>query len=287
MTQVANETTAIVRSGDVDLFLRHFGQPGRTPALLLGGANYYDSADWVRVASALAGDLEVVTYDYRGYGLSSRSPRQDYSTDAHLGDVTALLDHLGWEQVVLVGHSRGGSLALQYAHLFPGRVAGVALVDFSPGQRTGRAGLEPLSVGADGPIYASLEEAHAATSRNPRELESELGRARVETIFAKRDGGYVNVRRDPAYQHAGPIDQPGWVTSIPRIDLWDALERIARTVPALVVRGLQSRSYDEDALARLRTDLPQVQIADVDSGHDVPGTAPDELVKVLRGFLTG
>lgn len=223
MTATAPQTTASVLSGDVELFYRRFGEPGATPVLILHGANYYDSRDWVNIAAELSSDREVVGYDFRGYGLSSWSAGQDYSLDAHLLDMTNLLDHLGWRHVSFVGHSRGGSFALRFAHEHPERVAGLALIDFSPGQTPGRSRFEPLRIGPWGAVYESLERAHAATSRNPGELETEAGRARVESIFGRRDGGWVNVRRDPAFQNDRPNDRPDWRSALQPLDLWDAL----------------------------------------------------------------
>src|SRR5262249_34870153 len=48
-----------VNSGDVSIFYRAFGARGRTPILLMHGANYFDSYDWIGVAEALASDREV------------------------------------------------------------------------------------------------------------------------------------------------------------------------------------------------------------------------------------
>ena len=62
------ERNGRVTSGDVSLFYRAFGARGATPILLMHGANYYDSYDWVAVAQKLATDREVATYDKRGFG---------------------------------------------------------------------------------------------------------------------------------------------------------------------------------------------------------------------------
>jgi pimeloyl-ACP methyl ester carboxylesterase len=287
MTATAHQTVGSALSGDIELFYRRFGEPGATPVLILHGANYYDSRDWVDVARDLGSDRAVVTYDFRGYGLSSWSLSQDYSLDAHLRDITNLLDHLGWARAIFVGHSRGGSFALRFAHEHPERVAGLALIDFSPGQTPGRSRSrsERLRVGPWGVVYESLEQAHAATSRNPGELETEAGRARVESIFGPRDGGWVNVRRDPAFQNERPNDRPEWRSELQPLDLWDALDALVRHAPVLVVRASRSASYDESALRQLRTDFAPVQVVELESGHDVPGTAPVELVAAVRSFL--
>ena len=287
MTTTANSPVlGTVRTGDVELFYRCFGTPCETPLLILHGANYYDSHDWVHVAAGLASDREVCAFDSRGYGQSSWSPHQDYSPDAHLADIQALLDHLGWERALLIGHSRGGSLALRFAHTHPRRVAGLVLVDFSPGQTPGRSRLQPPRIGPWGAVYESLEQAHAATSRNPDELSSVDGRRRLESIFGQCDGGWVNTRRDPAFQNDRPKDRPEWSSVLLPLDLWDALAVLGeRELPALVIRATRSSSYDEAALLRLRTDFGDVDIVEVDSGHDVPGAAPAELVSAVRAFL--
>src|SRR5712691_9501134 len=80
-----------VNSGDVSIFYRAFGTPGRAPILLMHGSNYYDSYDWIGVASALATDRLVVTPDRRGWGETTWSPSKDYSRDALVDDMLAVM----------------------------------------------------------------------------------------------------------------------------------------------------------------------------------------------------
>jgi pimeloyl-ACP methyl ester carboxylesterase len=85
----ASERSGVIRSGDVDLFFRLFGEErtGGAPIVILHGSNYFDSEDWIDVAAALATDRPVVTFDHRGFGRSGWSEHKDYSLDAVLGDV--------------------------------------------------------------------------------------------------------------------------------------------------------------------------------------------------------
>ena len=53
---VSDQRTGTVASGDVTLFIRHFGTPGGAPILIFHGAQYYDSADWVDVGGVLSGE---------------------------------------------------------------------------------------------------------------------------------------------------------------------------------------------------------------------------------------
>jgi pimeloyl-ACP methyl ester carboxylesterase len=66
-----------VNSGDVSIFYRAFGTRAATPILLMHGANYFDSYDWIGVGEALATDREVASFDKRGFGESGWSPSKD------------------------------------------------------------------------------------------------------------------------------------------------------------------------------------------------------------------
>jgi pimeloyl-ACP methyl ester carboxylesterase len=50
------------------------------------------------------------------------------SLGSHAATLRDLLDHLGVEQVTLVGHSLGGGIAMQFCYLFPDRVERLVLV---------------------------------------------------------------------------------------------------------------------------------------------------------------
>ena len=285
MSTPAAETGTVV-SGDVSLWYRRFGAQGGLPAVILHGANYYDSRDWVQVASSLAADRPVCVYDARGFGLSGWSPSGDYSTMAQLSDLSAVLDHLDWKQAIVVGHSRGGGIALRYCGHAPSRVAGIVLVDFSPGRPPRRApGGEPQA-GSHGPTYPSLEAAHADMSRNPDELATETGRVRVESFLGQRAGGWVNIRRDPASQPGRGDRAAASVSVPPEPDLWEVLaQTLRRGALCQVIRATRSRSYDEATLARMAAEFPAVRVVAIDAGHDVVGTAYAALVECLSTLL--
>ena len=84
---------------------------------------------WDGVASRLAGaGLRVVALDLRGHGASDQ-PGSGYDFASVGQDLAAALGGLGLERPVLVGHSWGANVALQFAADRPGTVAGLVLVD--------------------------------------------------------------------------------------------------------------------------------------------------------------
>ena len=113
---------------------------GAGPPLLLSHGYGATSAMFSQNLAALGAGNEVITWDIRGHG-GSESPGDSacYSAAAALADMAALLDELGHERAVLGGHSLGGYLSLDFALSFPGRVAGLVLIDTGPGFRNDEA----------------------------------------------------------------------------------------------------------------------------------------------------
>ena len=287
MTSPAHQT-ATVASGDVTLFYRRFGAPGRTPIVILHGANYYDSADWIDVAARLASDREIAAFDARGYGRSTWSPSKDYSINANLGDVLAVLDDLLWDKAIVMGASRGGAFGLAFAGQFPGRTAGYIAVDFVPDIAIRHPG-SPIqltqTIGNTPRVHASVEDALKATSRDKNAPPGSPERRRFEEVLKKVEGGYILGQRDPDFWNPIPTAPGRWPTNLTfQIDLWQELAKVK--VPVLFIKAMASASgHDPGALDRIRREFPQAQVTQVDGGHDVAAGQPDQLIDRVRTFL--
>lgn len=83
---------------------------------------------WDCLASALSPRHKIIAMDLRGRGLSDKPPT-GYAIDHHCKDVLALMDDLGLERPVLMGHSLGAFISLVFAAQYPDRVGRLILVD--------------------------------------------------------------------------------------------------------------------------------------------------------------
>ena len=117
--------------GDVTLYYEVHGIASGMPLFVLNGGPAYDhsylevSAVW----SELARRRPVVFYDQRGNGRSSRlTEGQPCRLAEQLTDLDALQQHLGFEQIDLLGHSFGGNLAMAYTARYPQQVHKLILV---------------------------------------------------------------------------------------------------------------------------------------------------------------
>lgn len=108
----------------VDLFYEDFGQG--IPVMLVHGYPL-DHTCWYPVVEGLKNEARFILPDLRGFG---QSPEANEILTMRLlaEDLRALIDRLGLEQVILVGHSMGGYVALTFAHAYPSYLSGLGLV---------------------------------------------------------------------------------------------------------------------------------------------------------------
>ncbi|TDN92593.1 alpha/beta hydrolase [Microbacterium sp. BK668] len=82
---------------------------------------------WPFVVERLPG-VRVIAPDLRGRGRSNEL-EGPAGMAAHAADLAAVLDRLGIERIVVVGHSMGAFVSVVFAHLHPGHVARLVLID--------------------------------------------------------------------------------------------------------------------------------------------------------------
>lgn len=99
--------------------------PG-APVVYLNGS-YASQSPWRRVIAELGDEWRHITYDERARGRSKKSA--DYSFEACIRDIDAVLEARGVDRPVLVGWSYGAAVTLHWATRNPDRVAGVVMVD--------------------------------------------------------------------------------------------------------------------------------------------------------------
>jgi len=119
--------TLMVPSADrVPIAYQVYGQG--EPALLLVHGWSCDRSYWKEQIEYLSPQYRLVLVDLAGHGESGTG-RKDYTMSAFGADVAAVVDSLGLQKVVLVGHSMGGDVIVEAAKQLPGRVVGLVWVD--------------------------------------------------------------------------------------------------------------------------------------------------------------
>jgi pimeloyl-ACP methyl ester carboxylesterase len=103
------------------------------PIVLLHGtsASLHTWEGWTRALTASAPARRVIRFDLPGFGLTGPHPRDDYTIDAYVSFVGAMLEALEVPRAVIGGNSLGGQIAWAFAHAQPQRVTKLILVDAS------------------------------------------------------------------------------------------------------------------------------------------------------------
>jgi proline iminopeptidase len=100
-----------------------------TPALVIGSAVYYPRV----FSQALRQSLKLVFADHRGFAhVSENVPPSEYTLDVVLDDIDLVRKHLGFEKVIVIGHSGHGYMALEYAKRHPQHVSHVVIIATGP-----------------------------------------------------------------------------------------------------------------------------------------------------------
>jgi esterase len=113
-----------------------WGRSGAPPLLFLHGG-CLTAHTWDLVCLTLRADFHCLALDQRGHGDSEWSPVLDYSPDAHVRDIRGLIELLGLERPILVGHSLGGLNAM---------ILAAAAARSSGGSRSSTSAPTPLRV---------------------------------------------------------------------------------------------------------------------------------------------
>ena len=114
-----------------NLYVRDGGEgegPDALPVLFLHSLAG-NGGQWALQLDHLRRNRRAVALDFRGHGESDPAEDGDYSVHGLMGDVAAAADQLGLRRFLLVGHSLGAAVAIEYAGRHPERVAGLLLVD--------------------------------------------------------------------------------------------------------------------------------------------------------------
>jgi proline iminopeptidase len=120
-----------IPAGKARLYAREIGH-GR-PILVLHGGPDFDISYLLPDMDRLADAYRLVYYDQRGRGKSAEDiAPADVSLESELEDLETVRRHFGLDKMVILGHSWGALLALEYAVRHPERVSGLVVLTPAP-----------------------------------------------------------------------------------------------------------------------------------------------------------
>lgn len=218
-----------------------------------------------------------VAYNYRGYPASDvPSGIEDYSPEAVIDDLLALLDHLKIDQCDLYGFATGGGIALNFAILYPSRVRSLVLVGMGAGSTDRGAWIAACERGA-----IQLE------TRGIKALAQSLANAPQRQSLQRKDpigwGRFLEELDDLSAQGLALMLRGNLMRRRPINELADSISQLP--MPVLVVSGDRDLpSFDPCVLISRTAPFGALSIIPC-SGHMLPLEEPDLLNQITDRFF--
>jgi pimeloyl-ACP methyl ester carboxylesterase len=208
------------------------------PAVVLVHSLAGTAQQWSEQLRHLRQTRRAVALDFRGHGRSDRPKNGDYTLAGMAADIAAIVDSLGLDRFVLIGHSMGGGAALVYAGIHPERVQGLVLIDpIGDGKQIPAAEADGFLAGIEAD-YDNASQAYWTSIAGPNtaireRLLSDLQSTSKETVIqVLRE--VMKFDPDPALaRYSGP--KLSIVT--PHNDMAFSLHRLGGGFPHQVVEG--------------------------------------------------
>lgn len=260
-------------------------QSKAVPVLCLAGLTR-NSRDFAALATRLSTGRRVICMDYRGRGRSGYDTNpQHYVPPTYVSDVLGLLAATGLQQVVVIGTSLGGIIAMALAAAAPAMLAGVVLNDIGPVlMESGRVRIATY-VGED-VRCASYAEAGARLRAQFHgaypDLTTDQWTDFARNLFVE-DAERGNLRLDYDLALAIPLKEQA---TQPVPDLWPLFAALG-SIPTLAIRGALSDVLAADTFDRMAAEKPDLIRVTVPNRGHVPLLDEPECVRAINTFLAG
>ncbi len=262
------------------LAVERYGERG--PHLLLIHGFAANTSTWRHWIPELERDHRVLAVDLKGHGNASAPLDRDYGPADHAESVVELVASIGAEQLILVGHSMGGGIALLSAlrlmDSHPGLLKAMVLV-------SGAAYPQPL------PPFVSWARRRWLSRALFRWLPKRLLVRKIlesivvdpNTVSAEQVEAYAAPMRDPRRRHA--ILETARQIVPPDLEMLN-LRFPGISLPVLALWGRQDNVVPLATGERLERELPSVRLVVLEScGHIPPEEKPRESLEAVLGFL--
>jgi pimeloyl-ACP methyl ester carboxylesterase len=258
---------------DIDGHRVHCIDKGQGPAIVFvhGLSGQVRNFDYLPLDD-LARSHRVVLIDRPGSGHSVRSPGADAGVAAQAAIVASVIQRLGLDRPLLVGHSLGGAIALAVGLDHPASVRGLALIapltHFQPKVPEPFKGLA-VRPAALRRLLAWTLAVPVAMATKDAVLAFIFGPERMPADFPVRGGGLLGLR--PQSYLGAAEDLEGVEQDLPALQARYGELRLP--VAILYGRGDRVLDWQEQGEALVRA-VPHARLTVVDGGHMLPVTQP-------------
>ncbi len=232
------------------------------PAILFVHGWCCSRDNWRHQVAHFSRSHRVIALDQRGHGESDK-PDQDYTVGGFVDDLAWFIGDRGLERPVIVGHSMGGTIAMNLARKHPDIARGIVMVD-----------------GTSTPLPEQLQPV----------VQSTLAAMQSDT-YKQVAQGFVRMSMFNADSPPELIEElVGAISQAPQRLMHTALADLLGPhtkepgpipVPALYIRSATNRAAEGELAER----YPGLEVATVDCAHFIQLEKPDETNALVEGLI--
>lgn len=218
----------------------------------------------------LADQFHIYLIDLRNHGQSPHSDDFDYSTMAD--DIHEFLITHAVENPILIGHSMGGKVAMQFATTYPELISKLIIVDIAP---------KKYPVQHDR-ILEGLKAIPIETIQSRNEAEESLS-----TYVSEKDVRQFvlkNLHRSPEGKFSWKMNLPVLANNVNAVGM-DAMGDKKFDKPVLFVRGRRSEYVQDSDMNIIQKNFPEASLITLEAGHWVQAEKPEEFVNEVVRFI--
>lgn len=251
------------------LFNRSLGHG--QPIVILHGI-FGSSDNWLTQARMLSSHYHVFSLDLRNHGQSPHDEAFDYPV--MVSDLLQFIEEHHLKDAVIIGHSMGGKVAMNFALAHPDKLQKLIVVDIAPKPYD----LEHYVI-LDGlkaiPIQNITSRGEADEVLAGFVPEADVRQFLLKNLQRKPEGGFT------------------WKLNLHVIDRnfskigFDLQFDGKFEKPTLFIRGGKSRYVKDEDMKRIKEIFPNSILETLDTGHWVQAEKPKEFVEVVEKWLAG
>jgi len=256
----------IVTTEDAQLRCEHTPRPG-APALLLINSLGTSLEMWDDQAEVLSERYELIRYDARGHGKSTRGSRDALTIEQLARDALAVMDACGIARAHVCGLSLGGMTTMQVAALWPDRVLKIALCNtapYMPPPETWDARIATVTTHGMAPL-----------------VETILGRWFTPAFHAAEPERVAKVRE--MLLATDPLGYAACSAAIRDMDLRETIKSITATT--LVIGGTKDPATTPEQAQLIAASIPGATLTLLEAAHLSNIEQRDAFNAALLGFL--
>ena len=290
--EAAPSTGRFVQAGDVELFIQEMGPADGQVILFIHGTAAW-SGLWRETMTPLAeAGYRCIAIDIPPFGYSERPATPSYGNADQARRIVAMMDSLGIERAILLGHSFGGGATMETALTIPERIDALILEDVGGLNLN----LQPAS-NTQGPSAIEMflgtpfvrNPVLATTATNPLFTKTLISAMILDPADATKEN--INILQQPLVLQDATNTLGDWLKSVlgpQEISLTtDPANYQTLTMPTLIIWGDSDTVIPLKEGEYLQSILPDAELVLMQGVNHIPHIEDhDKFIEIVLGFLS-